>query len=405
MLNRHISSEIKESFSMFPCVMLIGGRQTGKSTILKQLQKEGIIKNISTLDDLSVLGALADDTEGFLEQMQLPAAFDEVQRHPKIMLAIKKKIDDNKRSGMFILTGSANILSYPNVTESLAGRCAFIRMEGLSTSEYLDKPPSNFIKQLFHASEIKEIHPNFSLDFTEISSSMFYGAYPEVRLKESGHFRDKWFGAYETAYIERDVHDLNKFLDVVSFSNVFKLASLQTGNLLNYHHLSVETELDQRTIKRYIEILTLTFQMTLLRPYSSGGRVTLIKSPKIYMNDVGHASYCQKVLRPSGLDTGNLLETWMFSELRKAITLEENLEIYFYRTTTGKEVDFILKQGDKLRAIECKSKKTIQSKDLSGLNDFLENHKTALGFVLYKGDKIMPLSSRILAIPMTCLYG
>lgn len=115
MLERHIFSEIKESFSMFPCVLLIGGRQVGKSTILKQLKKDVIIKDIYTLDKLSVLSALAADTEGFLEQIQLPVAFDDIQRHPNIMLAIKRIIDEQKRPGMFILTGSANILSYPNL--------------------------------------------------------------------------------------------------------------------------------------------------------------------------------------------------------------------------------------------------------------------------------------------------
>lgn len=191
---------------------------------------------------------------------------------------------------------------------------------------------------------------------------------------------------------------------MVSFGNVFKLVSLQTGNLLNYHHLSVETELDQRTIKRYIEILVLTFQASLLQPYSSGGRVSLIKSPKIYMNDAGHASYCQKIRRPVGLDSGNLLETWLFGELRKAIMLEHETEIYFYRTSKGKEVDFILKQGNQLRAIECKSKTTIQSKDLAGLKDFLAHHESALGVVLYKGNQILPLGDRILAVPMTCVF-
>lgn len=405
MLERHILPEIKESFALFPAVLLIGGRQIGKSTILQQLHKDGIIKNIYTLDKLSILTAVAQDTEGFLEQIELPAAFDEIQRYPNIMLAIKRMIDEHKRPGMFILTGSANILSYPNVTESLAGRCDIIKMEGLSTSEYLSKPPSGFVQQLFDATETKEICPNFSLDFSKINEGILYGSYPDIRLKASERFGDKWFAAYETAYIERDVRDLNKFLDIVSFNNVFKLLSLQTGNLLNYHHLSVEANLDQRTIKRYIEILTLTFQMTLLHPYSSNGRTTLIKSPKIYMNDVGHASYCQKIGRSALADTGSLLETWVFSELRKAITLQSNIGIYFYRTAKGKEVDFILKKGDQVRAIECKSKTTISAKDLSGLQDFLQNHQTALGVILYKGDQIIPLSSRIVAIPMTCLYG
>ena len=163
--------------------------------------------------------------------------------------------------------------------------------------------------------------------------------------------------------------------------------------------------LDQRTVKRYIEILTLTFQVTLLQPYSSNGRATLIKSPKIYMNDSGHAAYQQKIRTIDHVNDGHLLETWLFGELRKAITLEGSTDIYFYRTSKGKEVDFILKQGNNIRAIECKSKTTIQSRDIAGLQDFLENHKTTLGFVFYKGDKIIPLSSRILAIPMTCLFS
>ena len=173
---------------------------------------------------------------------------------------------------------------------------------------------------------------------------------------------------------------------------------------MNYHHLSVEAGIDHCMIKRYIEILTVTFQITLLQPYYASARTRLVKSPKVYMNDVGHTSYQQGIQNIDQQSNGHLLETWLFSELRKAMTLETNVEIYFYRTTKGKEVDFILKRGTTLRAIECKSKVSITTKDISGLHDFLSEHTEALGFVFYKGNQIIPLGSRILAVPMTYLF-
>lgn len=389
---------------MFPSVLLTGGRQTGKSVILTELKKEGVINEIYTLDRLSTLQALTDDPEGFVERAKLPVAFDEIQRYPNIMLVVKRLIDENKRPGMFILTGSANILSYPKIPDSLAGRCCIERVEGLSAAEYIEKPSSKFIDLIFEAKTITDIQPNFSLNFGLIDDEIFYGAYPEVRLQSSKIFRDNWFDGYETTYIERDVRNLNNTLDVVSFAKVFQLLAIQSGNLLNIQHLASDIGLDQRTVKRYLEILTLTCQMTILQPFSSSGRTTLVKSPKIYMNDAGHASYCQRIKLTENIN-GNLLETWVFGELRKAITLTESTEIYFYRTAKGKEVDFILKQGKELRAIECKSKTTITSKDLVGLKDFLEYHPSALGIMLYKGDKILPLASRIVAMPMTCLFS
>jgi predicted AAA+ superfamily ATPase len=404
MLPRHILPQIKESFSMFPSILLTGGRQTGKSVILTELKKEGIINEIYTLDRLSTLQALSDDPEGFVERTKLPVAFDEIQRYPNLMLVVKRLIDENKRPGMFILTGSANILSYPKIPDSLSGRCCIEHVEGLSASEYLEKPSAKFIDLIFGAKTITDIQPHFLSDFKLIDEEIFYGAYPEVRLQSSQTFRNNWFDGYETTYIERDVRNLNNTLDIVSFAKVFQLLALQSGNLVNIQHLASEIGLDQRTIKRYLEILTLTFQMTLLHPFSVSGRATLVKSPKVYMNDVGHASYCQRIKMTENIN-GNLLETWVFGELRKAIALTEPTEIYFYRTAKGREVDFILKQGHDLRAIECKSKTTITTKDLVGLKDFLEYHPSALGIVLYKGDKILPLSSRIIAIPMTCLYS
>jgi predicted AAA+ superfamily ATPase len=404
MINRHILPEIKRSLKMFPCVLLIGGRQIGKSTILKQLYDEQLINDIYSLDSLSVLESLANDCEGFLQRTPFPVAFDEIQRYPKMMLAIKKIIDEQKRPGMFVLTGSANILSYPHFQESLAGRCDIITVEGLSTSEALKRPAKHLIKQLFDAKTISDFKPDFFGDMNLIDTGIFYGSYPEVRLNEDEYFRSKWFNTYEMAYIERDVRDFAKSIDIIGFGKVFKLLALQAGGLLNYHHLSVESGIDHRMIKRYIEILTITFQMTLLQPYYASARTRLVKSPKVYMNDVGHACYQQGIQTMDQESNGHLLETWLFSELRKAMTLETNVEIYFYRTTKGKEVDFILKRGTTLRAIECKSKIPITTKDISGLHDFLSEHKEALGFVFYKGNQLLPMADRILAVPMTYLF-
>ncbi|HQS84075.1 MAG TPA: ATP-binding protein [Alphaproteobacteria bacterium] len=401
--------------SLFPAVLLNGARQVGKSTLLSHLFKDHLFDHYFTLDDITTLTACKTDPIGFLNQFQGKVAIDEIQRCPELLMTLKHTIDLNRQdSGRFLLTGSANLLSYPNVCESLAGRIDIIELEGLSAGEIFDKPyPSSFLKDLFSITDPIKLTQKWShslqnqktLTKTDLLNLIFYGGFPDVFLKQDEYFRSHWFQSYLTAYTERDVRDLNRMLDVVGFTKVFKLLCLQTGQLININNLAVESGLDQRTVSRYLEILSLTFQLTILQPFSANTRKRLVKTPKIYVNDSGYASFfsgidhLENLLHNSAY--GHLLETWVFSELRKLLHLETGIDIFFYRTHLGKEIDFILTKGTRVIGIECKASESLQKQDFTGLKDLQSENPNALGIILYGGQTVLQVASQIIAVPFS----
>ncbi len=417
MIVRHIHNFIRQSMLDFPAVLLNGARQVGKSTLAHQLQKTGVIDRYVTLDDLTTLRVALVDPDGFLQQFQGPVAIDEIQRAPDLLRAVKKRIDEDRKPGQFLLTGSANVLSYPGVSESLAGRVDIIPLEGLSLGElYRQEKPSSLISDLFSGTSLYDLahHWNKSLENKpaltqqDLSSFIYFGGFPDVALKRDIRFRDRWFSSYETAYIDKDVKDLSRFLDVVSFSKLFHLAGLQTGNLLNQRTLSVEMGLDQRTVARYFEILEMTFQVQTLTPWFSNIRKRLIKTPKIYANDSGQASYLMGIASPDHLMThpgfGALLETWVWAEIRKLLSMTAGIERHFYRTHLGKEVDFLLNQGMNYWGIECKASTSVSLADCKGITDMIEAiGPQAKGMILYAGSEVIVFSDRIIAVPLRIL--
>ncbi|WP_419235338.1 ATP-binding protein [Rickettsia endosymbiont of Nabis limbatus] len=418
MINRHITSFVKQSLKDFSAVLIIGARQVGKSTLVKQLCDEGIFKSYITLDDISQLEAATADPHGFIKNVSYPLAIDEIQRAPDLLKAIKKSIDEDKKPGRFLLTGSANIFSYPGISESLAGRIDVIHLEGLSLGEILNQNnPSSFISDIFSGRTIPELKDKWTEELKHkpeintqfLNEYIFYGGFPEIALKKQERFRERWFSSYQSAYIERDVRNINKFLDVVSFARLFRLIGLQSSNLLNQKNLGNEIGLDQRTISRYLEILETTFQINQLTPWFSNTRKRLIKTSKFYMNDSGYASYLQGITTPDLLPKspyyGGIFETWLWAELRKLLTLTTGIEQTFYRTHLGKEVDFLLHKGDIFCGLECKSTETIQSQNFAGLKDLSEALASQIirGIILYNGNKIISFSDKFLAVPLRCI--
>jgi predicted AAA+ superfamily ATPase len=417
MRQRHITSLLLRSLESFPAVLVNGARQVGKSTLIQQLKDSGIVQEYITLDDLSTLEVARTNPEGLISRFTQSVAIDEIQRAPELLIAIKKSIDSNRKPGRFLLTGSANILSLPAVTESLAGRMDIITLEGLSVGELLNKPAaSSFVEDLFSGLDNQDLMEKWQQDLQskpkistkELAELIFYGGFPEIALKKDPYFATRWFSAYQTAYVERDVRDLNRLLDVVSFGKLFRLVGLQSGSLMNVKNLCTEVGLDQRTVARYLEILEITFQVHQLQPWFSNIRKRLIKTPKVYMNDSGQMTYLAGIGQPDLLldhhQWGHLAETWAWSEIRKLLHLSSGIQSFFYRTHLGKEVDFVLTKGSTIWGIECKATETLTHQHSAGLEDMQATlGPKARGVILYLGDTILPFSENLIAVPLRML--
>lgn len=397
--------------------MINGARQVGKSTLVETINKQGIIDHYVTLDDIENLESARTDPDGFISQFEGSIAIDEVQKAPDLLRAIKRSIDKKRIPGRFLLTGSANILSYPGVVESMAGRMDIIPLEGLNLAEISDKEkPSHFLEDLFSGSDISELARKWNKELShkepieknQLLEMLFFGGYPDVALKKNVKFRHRWFSSYQSAYIERDVRNLSRLLDITSFAKLYKLLGLRTGNILNHADIGRLSQLDLKTVSRYIEILEITFQLNLLKPWFSNDGKKYVKSPKVYLNDSGQATYLAGIDDPKHLAThpslGAIFETWIWAELRKLMSMSHGIDPYFYRTYQGQEVDFLLMKGTTIWGIECKWANSIKKDDFNSLIKMIESFNgKAAGVVFYTGKNVVPLADNLIGIPISLL--
>jgi predicted AAA+ superfamily ATPase len=415
MIPRHIASVIQESLRSFPAVLLLGPRQAGKSTLAQQLVHDGVLTRYTSLDDLAVLEAAKSDPDGFVEHLDGRVAVDEVQRVPDLMRALKRTIDADRRPGRFLLTGSANVLSRPGVTESLGGRVDVVQLDGLSLAE-LDRRPSrmNLLEELLSDSDwsraVQQVHDARRTKLTRatVAERAFFGGFPEVALKREARFANRWFAAYVTTYVERDVRDLARLPDMVAFSRLFRLTGLRTGQILNVKNLGADAAVDQRTAANYLGLLEVTFQIERLPPWHASARKRLVKTPKVFLRDSGLACHLAGVDHPGALHDhplfGALAETWVRAELRKHLALASGIQSSFYRTHQGKEVDFVLEKGRQCVGIEVKMTTGVTKADVAGLLDMQQAMgREARGILLYLGTEVVAFSKRLIAAPLGSL--
>lgn len=417
MIRRYLHDTILNSLKYFPVVLLTGARQVGKSTLAQALIGPSWNALYLTLDDRATLDAALRDPDGFVSGTPTPVVIDEVQRAPDLLRAIKKNVDRHRKPGQYLLTGSANILTLSTVAETLAGRVALNTLYPFSWPEFLEKPKPSILNDLFKVPSSKELLsllPKTSgKNFQEqIAQRILTGGYPTPALMDSGQAQSQWFSSYRQTYLERDLLNIKSIENLPDFNRLLSLVAFRTGGLLNLSDLSRETGLPFTTLRRYMNLLDMTYQIFLLRPYFANIGKRLVKTPKVYLTDTGMASYLRGVDDWSTLEhqgqVGPLVETWVANEMLKLIPISDHrLQLYFWRTQTGQEVDFLLERGDKLVAIEVKWGQRIDEAHIANLKRCAEDLKGRLHFsvILYGGSEIVPFTPKIVAIPFPVFFG
>ena len=409
MLARHLSSAVLEALHDRPVVMLHGARQTGKTTLVRALAAKDHPARYLTFDDTAVLTAVTDDPHGFLAGLEGPVVLDEVQRAPELFRALKASVDRDRQPGRFLLTGSAEILMLPRLSESLAGRMEVLTLWPLSQGE-IEGSREGFIDTAFGPRP--PAPPPGRAPAGDLVRRVLLGGYPEVVTLASDARRRSWFGSYVTTILQRDVRDIANVEDLTALPRLLALLAARTMSLLNYADLSRDGGLSQTTLKRYFSLLEATFLVRRLPAWFANLGKRIAKSPRVLLADMGLAASI------SGLDAkrihedrtlfGGLLESFTVMELTKQIGWSrERPSLLHFRTQSGDEVDIILEHPDgRLVGIEVKAAATISAKDLKGLRTLAEavGKRFHRGLVLYTGSEVVPFGQRLHAVPMSALW-
>ncbi len=404
MIDRLIKKDVLNYLKYFPVIFITGARQVGKSTLAMDLG----IDNYITFDDITIYQSAKADPKGFIDSLKLPVVIDEVQKLTEILPAIKHRVDQNRTNGLFVLTGSSNFMGFKELSETLAGRVGIVELYPFSLYEIYNKN-KNFIDFVF-----SEIEGNIVCGEIDVEGYIINGGFPEIQKIDDYKGKYLWFSSYISTYIERDARDMGEIRNLDGFMKLYKSVAFRSANILNKADLCKDVGIDKKTLDNYLTILLNTYQIRFVSSFHKNEIKKVIKSPKIYMTDTGVLSHLlrirdSKVLAESEYK-GILYENFVFSELLKSSTYSNvKVDINFYRTIDGKEVDFVLDDGSSIVAIEVKSAKVVKSEDFKNISYFVGEFgsKVKKGIVLYSGDKILPFGkitdAYLYAVPFACL--
>ncbi len=408
-LSRNLTNKILKSLRNNPVVLVNGARQVGKSTLVEEIVKSDYKASYISLDDHAILFASWESPLEFLKGYGSPLAIDEIQRNGELFMAIKRIVDTRKQKGQFILTGSANVLTLPRVSESLAGRMIIHNLWPLSQGEIRGRK-EGFIDWAFHGEEIPLV--NEKLQENELLDIILTGGYPRAFFAEDQTDRFEWIGSYVDTILQRDILNLARIEGLVELPNVLSVIAERVGNLLNLSDVGRMTKINKVTLKRYYTLLKMVFLVVEVPAWFTNREKRLVKSPKVYLNDTALVCYFKQLSRDDLLKNrmhiGALLENFCLMELKKQSTWSEiKSDIYHYRTQAGSEVDIILEGPNKeIVGIEVKAAGMIQKGDLAGFKSLKDTagEKFRKGIILYTGEYPVPLGKDIFALPVNYLW-
>lgn len=406
MLHRHITTDVQTYLAHFPSLLITGARQVGKSTLALSLG----IDNYVTLDDIATYQSAKADPKGFILSLRTPVVIDEVQRVPEIFVAIKEQIDQDRTPGRFVLTGSSNLQGFKQVSDSLAGRIGIVDLYAFNLSEISGRPV-NFIDDVFAKKPFTT-----TVTVTDIAPYIIKGGFPEVQRIEHPKTRMLWFSSYIRSHVERDLLDIGNIRNLDSFMRLYLSLALRSANLLNKSDLANDCQIDTKTLDNYLSILKNTYQVALLKPWFTNAAKRLVKMPKVFMLDTGILCHLLKITSPAELHESNnrgaVYETFVLSELVKANTYAaQPVDLSFYRTSDGKEIDFVLDNGKGLVLLEVKAAHSVTPTDFRHIRHFIEQNpgRVVQGMVLYAGERALPFGEcdgvELWAVPLGMMAG
>lgn len=409
MIERAITASLLAALGDTPVVALVGGRQTGKSTLATGLAGDRDRREYVTLDDPTELAAARSDPVAFVDRFKGPVVIDEVQRAPEIFLPIKVAVDRDRRPGRFLLTGSANVLFVPSVADALAGRMEVLTLWPFSTAELAGRLNEPFLDWLFD--DGPELPVDRTLSPDELVSRLLAGGYPEAVARKADARRRQWFSSYLITILERDVRAMADIERLEQLPALLSAIALRSRGPLNKSGLSQDLGIPNSSIDRYVTLLDRVFLTRRLPAWHNRLGPRLVKSPKLLVSDSGLLCHVLGVDRRQLLANdalrGIVLENYVGMELVKcAAVAGDAAGVLHYRTAKGSEVDFLVESIDgRVAGVEVKSAQSVDARDFrrfEGLEKSL-GERFARGIVFYAGDRVVPFGAKHAAWPIAML--
>lgn len=403
-------------------VALTGARQTGKTTLCENQLPEllDLPSTYISFDDPDERLRFQRSAVSILESITTPlVVLDEVQKIPQLFDPLKLIVDRERKKPVaerkrFVMTGSSQLLMMKNIRETLAGRVALCQMYPFSLLELTGGAEAPLLSRIWRdqtmsrqdAERLDLVSPQRLRTLrASRDDHQQWGGYPPVWQRAGETERLNWLKDYRKTYLERDIADVGQVANIDTFALAQKLLCSRTANLFSISEVSRDLGVAVNTVKRYLELLTMSFQCILLPPWHENVSKRLVKSPKLYFPDVG---LNQAIAGELSISRGASYESWLCAELLKWKQLQPvEPELYFYRTAAGLEVDFLLAGEHGIVPIESKSTQRVSSADGKSVETFIKEHPNMarIGLVVYPGDEVVELRRNVWGVPDWYLLG
>lgn len=404
---RWLAHRVRSLLQTMPAVFLGGARQVGKTTLAKQLVSEGVLHAYFTFDNLLTLDAARNDPMGFVRALPEGSVLDEVQRAPELLLPLKQRIDEERKSGMFLLTGSANPMALPQVAEALAGRVGIVNLYPLSQGE-IEGVREGWLARAFS----RQFEVRAAATSEDIWTRVLRGGYPSaVQMPDRAQSRE-WLQAYADTLITREVQQLSNIERVTDLERLLRLLCVSACQILNTSTLSRETGIPHSTLQRYLTLMETLMVFHRLRPWHANIGQQFLKSPKIVINDTGLIAALLMLdaarLQSEEWTRGRMLENFATMEILKQISYTDSgHQLYHFRTAKGREIDLLIEDAQgRIVGVEVKASRTVSAGDFRHLRWLAQAAGTrwAGGIVLHWGAEQVPFGEGLWAVPIACLW-
>ena len=408
MIARLFTPLLQEYLKTFPVVAVVGSRQVGKSTLVRQ---PGVCANrlYVALDDFGSLSVAQSDPKGFLS-MDGPLTVDEVQMAPVLLREIKRLVDEDRRPGRFLLTGSADLDHCADISSVLAGRVGVLRLPPITIAE---EHVARGWRSWLAAENAGDLDKAFSRQKSKPfgMERILSGGYPDSLLARSARARGLWMNSFRTTYLERDLRRISDIGNLAEFARLMQLAAAVTGGVLNQANLARDAGMSPATAGRHLSILEASFLLTRLPPYFANIGKRMVKAPKLFWHDTGLASHLCGIssldaLRADPRMLGRLFETLVMMEVQALLPLApEPAQLFHVRTHDGLEVDGLVALGRRHLPFEIKASQTVTASDAGPIERWIAlNPGHGPGIVIHAGKDYLALSKNVRAVPAAALF-